>query len=97
MLELDLQALLLGNARHMHQARAVGACHVFSTGLDMPLHLVFSHLCRDGGLLNGEHSSEATAFVGTLGLDDLNAFYELQQVFDLVELAHMLLTGGGET
>lgn len=93
MYELHLQSLFFGDACHVHQAGTVGAGHVFSTGLDVALHLVLTHLRTDGRLLDGEHTAEAAAFVRTLGLYHLDAFYQLQQVLDLIELGYVLLAG----
>ena len=74
MLELDVEALLLGNTGHVHQTRAVGTGHVFGTGLNMAFHLVATHLCGYGGLLHREHATETTALVGAL------RFYHLYAV-----------------
>ena len=75
MFELDIEALLLGHAGHMHEARAVGSGHVLGTSLNMALYLVAPHLSRDGGLFNGEHASKAAALVGTVGFDDVYAVH----------------------
>ena len=93
MLKLYIQTLLLGNARHMHQTRTVRASNESRTGLHVTLYLVKSHLCADGRLLYGEHTTEATALVGTLGLQYLDAFYKVQQVLDLVEWCYVLFAG----
>ena len=93
MYELHLQSLFFGDACHVHQAGTVGAGYVFGTGLDVALHLVLTHLRTDGRLLDGEHTAEAAAFVRTLGLYHLDAFYQLQQVLDLIELGYVLLAG----
>ena len=96
MFKLDVEALLLGNARHMHQTRAVRPCDVFSTCLHVALYLVTTHLGTDSGLFNGEHAAKTAAFVRTLRLYDIDAIDELKQVFDLVELLNMLLGRRGE-
>ena len=68
----------------MHQTRTVGACDKPRTGLHVALHLVQSHLCTHGRLLDGEHAAKATTLVGTLRLKYLNTLHQVQQVFDLV-------------
>ena len=80
----------------MHQARRVGTRHILGTGGDVALQLVATHLRRHGGLLDGEHAAEAAALVGTLGLDDLDAIDEAEQVLHLIELRNVLLGGRAE-
>ena len=91
MLKLHIQALLFGNACHMHQTRTVGTRDEASTSLHVPLYLVQSHLRTDGRFLYGEHATEAATFVRSLGLQDLNTFHQIQQVLDLVELGDIFL------
>ena len=97
MFKFNLQPLLLSHAGHVHQARAVGTCDVFGACLYVALHLVEAHLCADGSLLHGEHTTEAAALVRTLRLYHLYALHKLEQVLDFVELLDVLFAGRRET
>ena len=93
MLELDVHSLLLGNAGHVHQARAVGTRDESRTSLHVTLYFVDTHLLAHGRLLYGEHAAETAALIGALGLQHLDALHQIQQVFYLVELADVLFAG----
>ena len=56
----------LGNARHMHQTTAVGACNKLGTCGHVSTNLILSHAYRDCRFFNREHPSEATTLVFTL-------------------------------
>ena len=77
MLKLYLLALLAGYTGHVHQTRTVRTCDVFSTGLQVALYLVKSHLCRYGSFLYREHAAKATALIRTLRLYHVNAVNQL--------------------
>ena len=96
MFELDIEALLLGHTGHVHQARAVRTGNVFSASLHVTLYLVESHLGRDSRLLDREHATKATALIRTLGLYDVDAVNQLQQVFYLIELLLVVFRRTGE-
>ncbi len=93
MFKLNIQTLLLGYTSHVHQARAVRASDIFGARLDVALHLVLTHLCRDGCLLDREHTTEAAALIRTLRLYNVDAVYQLQQVLNLIELVDVFLAG----
>ena len=93
MLELDVEALLLRHASHVHEARAIRTGDILSTSVNMALHLVKSHLCRDGSLLNREHTAKAATFIRTFRLNDVDAIDQQEQILNLVELRYMLLAG----
>ena len=66
MFKLNIQTLFLGNACHVHQTRAVRTGNVFSACLHVALHLVLTHLCRDGSLFDREHTAKTAALIRTL-------------------------------
>ena len=83
--EFDGFAILLGNALQVHQARRVGAGDILGTGSHVTTKLVLAHTGGDSRFFDREHTAEAAAFIGALGLHHGDAFDELKKVLDLVE------------
>ena len=77
MFKIDVEALLLGNTCHVHQARTVGTCYELGTRLYMALHFILTHLSADGCFLNREHATETTTLVRTFGLYNVDAVNKL--------------------
>ena len=82
--KLDRLLLPSCDAFHVHQAGRVGTSDILGTCGHVALDLVFAHAHRHVGLLDREHTAEATALVYALRLFDGDALFELQQVDDLV-------------
>ena len=62
----------------------------------MTSDLILPHLRGDTSLLYGEHTTEATAFIGTFGLEDSNAIHQLKKILDLVEFRNIAFSGRGK-
>ena len=92
MFKFYIQALLLCNASHMHQTRTIGASDESRTSFHVPLYLVKSHLRTDSCFFDGEHTTKTTALIRTLWLQHLDSLHQIQQILDLVEWSHVLLT-----
>jgi hypothetical protein len=82
--ELDRQMLFPGYALHVHQTRGVGPRDILGPGGEMTVDLVNTHATAHGLLLDGKHTTEAATLVRTLGLYNLNAPDQFQEVNDLI-------------
>jgi hypothetical protein len=92
-LELDRLSLFGSYTSHVHETRAVGACDVFRTSLDMSLNLVETHLGRDCRFFYGEHATEAATLVRTLWFHNVDSIDKRKKIPYLVEADNMLFSG----
>ena len=92
MFKFNSEALFLGHTGHVHQAGTVRSGNESGTSLHVALNLVQSHLRADGCLFNREHAPESATLIGSFWLQDLDTLYQIQQIFDFIELWHVLLT-----
>lgn len=90
---LDREVFTRNNTILMHQARAVCSDNIFGSCRKMTLNLITAHLTGNGMFFHGKHSSEATAFVRTFRLYDLNVLDQRQQVTQLVVIRNIQFTG----
>ena len=85
--------VFLHYALHVHEARRIGPRDILCSGGDVAAQLVAAHAQRDVGLFDGEHPSEAAAFVRTLRLADGDVGDEIEEVADFVKPADVALGG----
>lgn len=89
---LDGQFLPGNNSVLMHQTRTVCPYDVFSSRIDVTLHLVTPHLPGYGMFLHRKHTAKTATFIRTFWLYNLNTFHQRQQIAKLIIIRYIQLT-----